>query len=150
MKVSLSKALKLKNRLVGIMQIIKADIEKYNSVPTGGDKVVDVEKQLTNLAMKFEDLIGLKTAISAANGPIQEKIIRMGELKSIIGFYNGIDVRRGVVVEGFRDEQVVYEVVLDHVERALRVEQVQSKIDSLQDELDEFNANTKIEINLSV
>ena len=113
-------------------------------MPRGVDvaAMYDFAKELRNR------LIAIKGAIAEANKPIVSKIIELDEIKSEIAFLNGLDVKEGRFVTtnyGTRIESDI-DAVIRKQQVLDEVTALQARADRLQDELDEFNATVKVEI----
>ena len=77
-------------------------------------------------------------------------IIELDEIKSEIAFLNGLDVKEGKFVTtnyGTRIESDI-DAIIRKQQVLDEVTALQARADRLQDELDEFNAATKVEIEL--
>lgn len=145
--ISLAKALKVKNRLSGRMNKVTSDIQTYNSVLVEQAEQVNVEKLISLREELMNALIELKSNLVKANIPIQSLLIRLGELKAKVQFLQGISVQDGSVRHGYQNTEVVYKAYLKKNNVDQQVQALEKEIDSIQDELDSFNALTKIEIN---
>jgi hypothetical protein len=92
-------------------------------------------------------LIKLKIAIFTASIDMRENILTLSELKSKIIFLQGIDTKEGKITEyGYGDTPIEYAAVYDKVFVKEQVNLCEKKIDEIQDELDEFNHITEIEV----
>lgn len=145
-ELTLAKCLKLKNRLAGRLAEVQTDIQCYNSTLEEQANVVDIPARIKERNEIVEALIALKTNLMRANAPIQGDLIRQGELKSSIQFLAGIQTRDGKERHGYQNTEIVYKAVLkkndlDNQKRALEKE-----IDGIQDKVDTFNHQTRIEI----
>ena len=69
-------------------------------------------------------------------------------MKSEIAFLNGLNVKEGLFEEASYGGSVVREItaVLRKPDMLEEIARLQKRADELQDELDEFNASTRIEI----
>lgn len=148
--VTIARALKEKNRVAGRLakarELVGAENSQDKSVPRGVDvaAMYDLAKMLRNR------LIAIKSAIAEANKPIVSKIIELDEIKSEIAFLNGLDVKEGKFVTtnyGTRIESEI-DAIISKQQVLDEVAALQVSADRLQDELDEFNATTKVEIEL--
>lgn len=148
--VTVARALKEKNRIAGRLAFVRELVNKENShdrkIPRAVD-VLEIYKEAKSLRNR---LIGVKTAIAVANRPIVGKIIELDEVKSEIAYLNGLEVKEGCFPDGGYGYRIDAE--FDAIIRKQQVldEQaaLQAKADKLQDELDEFNAVTKVEIDI--
>ena len=148
--VTIARALKEKNRVAGRLakarELVGAENSQDKSVPRGVDvaAMYDLAKMLRNR------LIAIKSAIAEANKPIVSKIIELDEIKSEIAFLNGLDVKEGKFVTtnyGTRIESEI-DAIISKQQALDEVAALQVRADRIQDELDEFNATTKVEIEL--
>lgn len=160
MKLTLRKALQKKNKLVGEATRIRQLIAKSNQTlyiirETDGveDKVVstapkyDIKELMKQLQATVDGLVSLKTTIAKANVAIYEKIYRMSELKNEINQIRSLNTRDGRN-EDYNGKVTVTEVVYDELWVDEKVKQLEEEIEKLQDEIDEFNAKTTIEVAL--
>ena len=92
-----------------------------------------------------EELIKIKIAIFVASTPVRENILRLGELKTKIQFIRGVNTTEGKV-SNYGDDEVEYTVVYDKIWTRNTIENCEKYIDSLQEELDQFNHLTILEI----
>lgn len=145
-QVSLAKALKIKNRLTGRLNKTTQTIQRYNSVQEGQSQGVDVGQQVKLRDRIRDSLITLKTAIFRANMEIQGTILTLGEAKSEVQFYGGIDTTDGEQVHHYQAANIRYTATIKRADVEAKIAQLENTIDTLQDKLDEYNVNTKIEI----
>jgi hypothetical protein len=148
-QINLSRALKLKNRLVHRLSQLDTLITSYNSTPEDNQEydVRDLYKGRTDLAKL---LVELKTAINTANQPVQKQIFELAECKSLIAMLNKVSTKNGPSLEGFSAVRVLYVAQLRKPEVDREVKRVEQEIDRLQDELDRFNYKTLITIDRSM
>lgn len=151
MKITLAKALKLKNRFASKIGEVTRNIQSYNSVIEGQERPVDVSALMLRRERLVDALITLKTAISGANTPIQSTIYLLAEVKGDLTFLRGIDTISGVQVQTARwgsgsDKVVTKNAVLDFVTVQGLVEQAEADVDANQDKLDKHNHTVEIEI----
>jgi hypothetical protein len=144
-QINLSRALKLKNRLVHRLSQLDVLITTYNSTPEDNQ-----EYDVRELYRKRTELVGLlvelKTAINAANQPVQKWIFELAECKSLIAMLNKINTKNGPTLEGYTGVRVTYVAQMRKSEVDREVKRVEQEIDRLQDELDRFNYKTLITI----
>ena len=147
-RVTIARALKEKNRVAGRLAKARELVGRENSKDKNVPRGIDVSETYTLAKTLRDRLVSIKTAIAEANGPIVSKIIELDEVKSEISYLNGLDVKEGRFVEtnyGSRIETEL-EAVIRKPQVLDEVAALQARADRLQDELDEFNAATKIEI----
>lgn len=148
--MKLTKALKTKNRLAGEVKRLEAILSRENSRPTSSTSKVDRGEVYTRLLETTGELIEIKAAIARANGPIYSAISRMAELKSRIVFLQNLNTKDGVYQEavGYAKEptKVTYTAYLKREGVDEEVVNLQDRIASLQDEIDEYNAKTDVTV----
>lgn len=148
--VSIARALKEKNRVAGRLakarQLVGKENSKEKKVPRG----VDVKAAYAEAKTLRDRLVAIKTAIAVANQPIVGKIVELAEVKSEIAYLNTLNVQEGVFEESSYAGKLVkeYDAVLKNAEVLSEVDALQCRADELQDELDEFNASVKVEIEM--
>jgi hypothetical protein len=149
-QVSIARALKEKNRVAGRLAKAREIIQQENSKDKSLPRRVDVEATYAEAKMLEARLIAIKSAIAQANNPIVAKIIELDEVKSEIAFLNGINVKEGRFEEVSYGNKIVrdIEAVVGQARVLAEVAELQKRADALQDALDEFNASTKVEIEI--
>ena len=144
-QINLSRALKLKNRVVHRIGQLDGLITRYNSTPEDNQEY-DVRELYEARASLAGRLVGLKAAISRANQPVQSLIFELAELKSLIVMLGRIDTKNGPVTEGYPPTRVVYVAQFRKAEVDREVRRVEREIDRIQNELDQFNYRTVIDV----
>ena len=148
--VSIARALKEKNRVAGRLAKAREIIQQENSKDKSLPRRVDVEATYAEAKMLEARLVAIKSAIAQTNNPIVAKIIELDELKSEIAFLNGLNVKEGRFEEVSYGNKIVrdIEAVVGQARVLAEVAELQKRADALQDALDEFNASTKVEIEI--
>lgn len=150
MKVTVAKALKLKNRIANKINEVSASIQAYNSVISGQERPVDINKLMEKRSKLVDRLISLKTAINNANIPIQSTVYLLAELKGELSFLRSLDTTNGkqVSMTTWGDGDKVYEkdAVLDYAFVKGLIDQVENDIDTNQDKLDNYNHRVEIDV----
>ena len=146
--MNLAKALKSKNRLSQKIKELEIEIQTENSARADADRKIDVAKLVGEHNNSVDNLIKLKVAIFVASTPMRETILRLGELKSKIMFLKGINVTEGKV-SNYGEGEIEYSVIYDKINNKDEVKRCEDMIDNYQEQLDEFNHKTEIEINVT-
>lgn len=150
MKVTLAKALKLKNRFANKIGEVSRNISNYNSIIKGQERPLDVNVLMEKRGKLVDGIINLKTAISAANAPVQSTIYLLAELKGEVVFLKGIDTTSGKQVDrgSWGSEDKIYEKdsVLDFATVQGLLEQAETDVDANQDKLDKHNHTVEIDV----
>ena len=148
-KIPLARALREKNRVAGRLREIRGLISKENSKDKRQVRKIDVRGLLQEEEMLHRRLVEIKSTIALANQGIVKKIIELDEAKSEVAWWTGIDTTDGVNESGTgygvtREKE--YEAIVNQSEILEKSAVMKRRIESLQDEIDEFNAMTRIEI----
>lgn len=154
MSLSISQALKEKNRIAGKIVILQKRVKQFNKHEKGQDQDFNSLETLRSLQEEWAYLIALKTRIALANAGIAEKLVKLTEAKAELTFWNDFTYEAGraeeVEVENFRqgteyvskEKIVVSEITSKDV--ANHQARVRKEIENLQDEIDAYNATTQI------
>jgi hypothetical protein len=147
-EISLSQALKVKNRLVGEIAKLRRIITRENSRRSDNPSKVDVAAKIDELNVKYGKLVDIKTKIATANVGIYREIAQMEETKGNIAFFSGIPTREGEEMVATYGQQKALEyqhvAYLNQEGVDTLVSGLQKLADELQDKIDRFNANTFI------
>ncbi len=143
--MNLSKALSEKNRLARKIREIQNKIQTHNSYIKGNTPVYEIKKLLDELNKSIQELTELKTKIHNANQPVQNKVFKLAELKSLATFLRKLNIKEGKILdERWNSEVTEWESELGTLERDKLLEDTEKEIDSIQLELDKFNFETEI------
>jgi hypothetical protein len=146
-EITLAKALKIKNRLVGRLAKVQTDIQAFNSVPEGQAGQVDVPALMQSREALVEAVVNLKTAINDANREAQRNIYELAEKKATAQFLAGVSTRHGPQPPVYPSTiEVNYVASLKKADVDGQVVRLEKEIDQIQDKLDQFNHERKIEI----
>lgn len=161
MKVTLAKALSIKNRLIGDINKLKEKIQKSNSItfyvktlenipePKFPNNMAALLNEFSTLQNKF---IVLKTAISLANKDIaqQTRIFALSKLKSFLTIFVTISCHNSETYDGGRygngETYTITRVQISEEEKEKIIKDIQNEIDRIQEEIERFNWRTEIEI----
>ena len=148
--MKLAKGLKLKNQLAGELAQLKDLLAKQNVRSSKQKFDYDNREVLTRLRAKLDELVRVKTALAVANAEAYEKIFRLAELKGLTVTLGALDTKQGIFHEGGRFGEPGYEVEyvaqLGKADVDKLVEDLNSQIQALQDELDEFNFSQTLKL----
>jgi hypothetical protein len=146
--MTLNKALKQKNRLVGELNRQKEILQRENSQATPTSSTVDRAATLQRILDTTQELTLLKARIAIANAPIYFKIEQMSQYKALIAYLQGLNTTHGVVKTpqhyGGQIIETHYNAFLTREKVDEMVRNAQTQIENLQDEVDEYNAVTKL------
>lgn len=154
---NLAQALKQKNRLAGEVARGREIVQRENSRKESRPARADVRTVFEENLAQMRTLAACKGAIAAANAGvvtgdqgIYGQLNLQAELRGLITFLKGLNTKEGEEVErvGFlsRDEasRTIYVATITRDEVDRLVATYQAEIEQLQDEIDEFNAATRI------
>jgi hypothetical protein len=141
--MNLKQALKRKNRLVGLIAEEYIKVSQYNSVDDVNQRPYSVKEALQNWLKLTDELIELKSKIQIANNKVNDKIFRLSELKTQVKQLKKLDCTSGLYYSKWSDDKVVTKVAeIEVVERDNMVKEMETQIEKIQDELDEWNHQT--------
>ena len=148
MKITLRKALQLKNKFAGDLLKINTLISQNNSKKEGSVNRFDVVKLLDEKSKLMAKLIEIKTAIAKANIGIYDKITKIAELKADITFFNSLDCFEGEKEAGYgvASKSHVYTSTINPALKTELISSYEKEIEKYQDEVDYYNHTTQIEI----
>lgn len=144
MKVTLARALKERSRIAGKLKKKIEVLKRNNSIVEGSHRSFDLKTILEECDSLHMRLIAVRRAIAKANAQIAEKIVEKEELQDLISKLNEIDTFEGI--RTYREEKTTYVVSISGPEISTKVDDLQLQIERLQDEIDEYNARTKVDI----
>lgn len=143
-KITINKALKLKNRLAGEIASLQSQVREENSRRVDAKTKVDVGQLLKTLNEKSETLIALKASINRASAPIADLLVGIAELKGNLVFYKSVSTKEGIERDRYDASAVgiEYEAFLTKVDIQKAQDELQRRINEIQDDIDEYNAQT--------
>lgn len=154
MELTVAKALRVKNRLAEQRKQLVKDLIKWNSTRLGTTVPVDLSKTWEKLLSITDALIALKSELSIVSAQVQDKIHKIAELKCFISDIKNIPTFHGTIVSEDYDRFNRVNVVqsaecaahlkLDFI--TAKIKQAENTIDALTEELELFNATTKIKV----
>ena len=152
--MNIVQALKARKRLVAQLQKVRTDIRDGNRVIVGNPRDVIVGEAMEREQIIFNKMVELRAAIAVANGPIWGHLLRMAEIKERIGFLRGIPTNAGKAVgrRSFMSDEspdVEWEVTLTKREIDEGISSLELELANLQDEVDRFNAQTEVAVDVS-
>ena len=151
--MTLAKALKYKNRLLKKLSKVTGEIRKWNSIVVGAEREKDAKALVDSRRLLVDNLIATKMAIFTANGPIQEDIFTLAEIKGEISLLNELDTRHGKHMPEYSYHSgeakiVEYEAAIRQVDVDTTIAHLESRVDELQDILDKHNHTTEVTLDV--
>jgi len=142
--MNLTKALKHKKKLIKLAEEQYIRFSKFNSTLVDTETPYNAEQAFNEWLRLTNELVELKSNIHIANGPIMNKIHRMSELKNMIHRFRGVDTKSGMHREYYDKEVAEYTAFFDVVKKDTQIHTWESEIEMLQEEIEAYNATTKI------
>lgn len=146
--MKLAKALKVKNSLINEINTLKAILVRENSRESTSTSNVNRADIWEKILSKTDELIALKAKIATANIGIYKFLAQMEEAKSQIEYVKTIPVTDGTFekANGYGKEptKIVYSAYIKQADVDYFISSLQKKIESLQDDIDSYNATTEI------
>lgn len=149
--VSIARALKEKNRIAGKLAKTRELIKRENSRDERVPRRIDIRALQNDEQSLMDRLVSIKIAIATANTGIIAKIVELDEVKAKIAYMNSIDTKEGY----YEEDHVIANNIIKNLTAEIHqgeviemVNALQKRVEELQDEIDEYNAITKIEIEL--
>lgn len=144
--ITIKDALKFKNKLASELKKLQTLIANNNSVMVGNTPKFNILELVKEYNANMELLISTKKKIHEANAPVYDKIFRLSELKNLVGVYRCIDTKEGKTIQYGAQAPVEYVVTYSESDIRSFIEDLETEIDKIQNELDIHNFSTKIEI----
>lgn len=145
--MNLTKALKQKKKLIKQVDNAFIKFQAFNSYEAGTLPAYNPQRSYDDWVILTDELIELKAKIQRANTPIIDKIFRLGELKNMVSRIRGIDTTIGTKREryiGMNNESIQYVAFMSLTGRDRQIQAWEDEIEQLQEEIESFNATTKI------
>lgn len=148
--MNIAQALKEKNRATGRITTLQNTIKKYNVRKEGTNQDFDIQDIYSALQTEWAQLILLKEKISKANVGIADKLVAIAEAKAELKFWQELWVtaqeKSFIKVEGYGENknEVCFTSFFSQKETLDKIEEIQGRIENLQDAIDSYNATTVI------
>lgn len=126
---------------------LRGQVERYNCVEVGTRRPLSVSDCYAKAEALERGLIAVKGAVTAANGPVARQLAEMLLLRGKIQFVNHLKTEVPTSY-GQRSDNLDVVVTFKDVERIDA--ELTDRLNALQDEVDEFNNSTRIEVDYDV
>jgi len=148
MKITLAKALKLKNKKVSVINKLKERIMENNSYNSKNVPSYNSSRLLEEYNKEVESLVNLKVAINTANVKITGSILQLSEIKTKIIMLRSLNTKEGEQTYGYGSNRTtdVLTATITEIQADKMVEELELQLETIQDSIDYFNATTEIEI----
>ena len=145
MKMSIARALKEKNRLAKEIERLWSAVQSENSCLETHKRTVDVKNALETIKLYGTKLVELKTKIgNAYRGEMFRKIHLLDETKNRLAKLSNTNGSEDSE-ESYRGTKITRTAVFNDEMLLTMQRQLQGEANRLQDEIDSFNASTKID-----
>ena len=151
--MNIAQALKQKNRNVGEMNKVFAQIVRHNVVSgrVGTADVythkVDVAALFATYQELFRKLCDTKAAIQKASVTVSAWLVELSETKSLLAKIQEIPTKEGKeTISGYNTApyEMVYIPIITEEQISKTTEDLQNHINTLQDDIDAYNSLTKV------
>ena len=156
--ISLSQALKQKNRLAGEVARLREIVQRENSRRNANAVRADVRAVFDDMVERPRRLAAFKGVLAAANAGASDvkvgiygQLNLQAELRGLIAFIKALNTKEGEHTEdvsarvfGGDATPVVYVAEITRAEVDRLVAAFEAEIHSLQDEIDGFNASVRL------
>lgn len=148
--ITLAQALKQRKRLAQRIGQVDQRIGKNNSVPQGNVRDASPRELLAERGRLVDQLVAVKMAVLRGNDGIQEKVLRIAEIKGQITVLSALDTKHGQqdspAAVWRQGPPIVYDAELKQPEVDEIVRAMEAQIDAIQEEIDRYNYTTRIEV----
>ncbi len=143
--MNIAKALKEKNKKVGVIKDLNFKIAEHNSIPKGDERDYDIDALIKDAIEESRSLAELKTKIHIASQPVRSKIFLLSELKSQVASLKKVPTKNGIERRsGYRSEPIELSSQVKAKDLEAIVKNLEKEIDAIQEELEKFNHTTEI------
>jgi len=142
--MNLTKALKEKKKLIKKADEAYKRFSEFNSIETESTPAYNAETAFGEWVTLTNQLVELKTKIQKANNGIMDKIFRLGELKNMVHRLRSVDVTEGKIRARYVDTTTERTAWMTLLSRDNQIQDWENQIETLQEEIESYNALTKI------
>jgi len=144
----ISKALKKLTKIKGEMSELRSRIGKSNVALEDNEFEENIDDLWKQYLEKRDVMIGIKQKIMKANieNGIFGKILLMAEKKAEAAMLRDLEIKEGKHTSGgFHSDTIhTYRCQINRTEQHKRIKDLDFEIESIRDELDDFNSDTNI------
>jgi DNA repair ATPase RecN len=142
--MTIAQALKEKNKKIAGIQKIWEKINRYNSIQEGAERPYSTKDLYLQAEKELTGLVELKTRIHSASEPVRSLIFELSELKAFVQRVRSVSTTNGTWRERYENISVLMNAELDILWQDAKVEEIENKIELIQEKLDKFNHTTEI------
>jgi hypothetical protein len=142
--MTIAQALKEKNKKIAGIQKIWEKIHRYNSVQEGAERPYSTKDLYLQAENELANLVELKTRIHTASEPIRSLVFELSELKALVQRVRSVSTANGTWRERYENVTTVMNAELDILWQDAKIDEIENKIELIQEKLDKFNHTTEI------
>lgn len=142
--MTIAQALKEKNKKIAGIQKIWEKINRYNSVQEGAERPYSTKDLYLQAEIELTSLVELKTRIHTASEPIRSLVFELSELKALVQRVRSVSTANGTWRERYENVTTVMNAELDILWQDAKIDEIENKIEAIQEKLDKFNHTTEI------
>ncbi|CAB4159551.1 hypothetical protein UFOVP699_287 [uncultured Caudovirales phage] len=142
--MTIAQALKEKNKKISKLQSLWDRLHRYNVVTEGEERPYSSKDTWEEISKLTTDIVVLKTKIHTASEPVRSKIFMLSELKNKAIRLKGLSTNSGTHRDRYSEATIVSIPEFNVLWKDREVEQIESDIEKIQEDLDKFNHTTEI------
>jgi|LakMenEpi03Aug12_release.lakeMendotaPanAssembly.Ray.scaffolds.fasta_scaffold20870_11 hypothetical protein len=142
--MTIAQALKEKNKKIAGIQKIWEKIHRYNSVQEGAERPYSTKDLYLQAENELVNLVKLKTRIHFASEPVRSLVFELSELKALVQRVRSVSTTNGTWRERYENVTTVMNAELDILWQDAKIDEIENKIELIQEKLDKFNHTTEI------
>ena len=144
--VTLTRALKEKNRIAGRIEYLRSIVQQYNSRYVHEKSRHRIRKLIATEADLVERLVEIKAAIAAASVGIFPQIAERGEIEARIQWLRSVNTFSGTMELHRKSVECKADISSTEKDRLLGT--LQDRSDALKDAIDAYNDSTQVKIEI--
>ena len=156
-KMTIARALKEKERIARRLAKAKELFASANCVRADEDREVDIKEAYANMRDLQRQYVAIKKAIAVANAGISPALVEMLAVRAELAFYTNLRCKESEMSDKLtqldgderpvrRRVKIVYDTFLNEKARQEALETLTTRLDDLQDEVDNYNATHFVEL----
>ena len=142
--MTIAQALKEKNKKIAGIQKIWEKIHRYNSIQEGAERPYSTKELYAQAEIELASLVELKTRIHTASEPVRALVFELSELKALTQRVRSVSTANGTWRERYENVTTVMNAELDILWQDAKIEEIENRIETIQEKLDKFNHTTEI------
>ena len=155
--MTIARALKEKERIARRLAQAKELFASSNCVRADEDREIDIKETYENMRNLQRQYVAIKRAIAVANAGISPSLVEMLAVRAELAFYTNLRCKESEMSDELtqldgderpvrRRVKIVYDSFINAKARKEMMETLTTRLDDLQDEVDNFNATHFVEM----